>query len=162
MTRVVIIGGGPGGYEAAFTAARAGASVTILEELGLGGSAVLTDCVPSKTLIATAALMTTTAVSAQTLPATNPFATPSTLPFQAPPFDRIKDTDYLPAIKAGMAQQRAEIARIAALAHHYGVTVIVDELYSRLLYSGQTYTHLRAAIWKPYFIEFLKTLPPVE
>ena len=58
MTRVVIIGGGPGGYEAAFTAARAGAHVTIVEELGLGGSAVLTDCVPSKTLIATAELMT--------------------------------------------------------------------------------------------------------
>jgi peptidyl-dipeptidase Dcp len=63
---------------------------------------------------ATAALMTTTAVSAQTLPASNPFARPSTLPFQAPPFDRIKDTDYLPAIKAGMSEQRAEIARIAA------------------------------------------------
>ncbi|MEH3035165.1 MAG: M3 family metallopeptidase [Sphingomonas adhaesiva] len=58
------------------------------------------------------ALMTTTAV-AQTLPASNPFAKPSTLPYQAPPFDRIKDTDYLPAIKAGMAEQRAEVARIA-------------------------------------------------
>ena len=63
MTRVVIIGGGPGGYEAAFTAARAGAHVTIVEELGLGGSAVLTDCVPSKTLIATAELMTISASS---------------------------------------------------------------------------------------------------
>ncbi len=58
------------------------------------------------------ALMTTTA-TAQTLPATNPFAKPSTLPYQAPPFDRIKDDDYLPAIKAGMAEQRAEVARIA-------------------------------------------------
>ncbi|MEH3100348.1 M3 family metallopeptidase [Sphingomonas adhaesiva] len=58
------------------------------------------------------ALMTTTAV-AQTLPASNPFAKPSTLPYQAPPFDRIRDTDYLPAIKAGMAEQRAEVARIA-------------------------------------------------
>lgn len=54
MTRVVIIGGGPGGYEAALVAAQLGASVTVVDRDGLGGSAVLTDCVPSKTLIAAA------------------------------------------------------------------------------------------------------------
>jgi peptidyl-dipeptidase Dcp len=43
----------------------------------------------------------------------NPFYAPSTLPFHAPPFDRIKDEDYQPAIEAGMAQQLAEIRRIA-------------------------------------------------
>ena len=36
---------------------------------------------------------------------TNPFYAPSTLPFQAPPFDKIKDSDYQPAIEAGMAAQ---------------------------------------------------------
>lgn len=51
---VVILGGGPGGYEAALVAAQLGASVTIVDRDGLGGAAVLTDCVPSKTLIATA------------------------------------------------------------------------------------------------------------
>lgn len=56
-TRIVIIGGGPGGYEAALVAAQLGADVTVVEECGLGGSCVLTDCVPSKTLIATASLM---------------------------------------------------------------------------------------------------------
>lgn len=56
-TRVVIIGGGPGGYEAALVARRVGAQVTIVEQQGLGGSAVLTDVVPSKTLIATAEWM---------------------------------------------------------------------------------------------------------
>ncbi len=56
--RVVIIGGGPGGYEAAHVAAQLGAEVTVVDSDGLGGSAVLTDCVPSKTLIATAELMT--------------------------------------------------------------------------------------------------------
>src|SRR5512141_204045 len=56
--RVVIVGGGPGGYEAALVAAQLGAEVTIVDTDGLGGSAVLTDCVPSKTLIATAELMT--------------------------------------------------------------------------------------------------------
>ena len=55
---VVVIGGGPGGYEAALVAAQLGAEVTVVDTDGLGGSAVLTDCVPSKTLIATAELMT--------------------------------------------------------------------------------------------------------
>jgi peptidyl-dipeptidase Dcp len=44
---------------------------------------------------------------------TNPFYAPSALPFQAPPFDKIKDADYQPAIEAGMAQQRKEIQAIA-------------------------------------------------
>ena len=44
----------------------------------------------------------------------------------------------------GVIYSPAEIARIGELATKYGATVIVDELYSRLLYSGQTYTHLRA------------------
>ncbi len=51
---VVILGGGPGGYEAALVAAQLGAFVTIVDRDGIGGAAVLTDCVPSKTLIATA------------------------------------------------------------------------------------------------------------
>jgi len=58
VTRVAVVGGGPGGYEAALVAAQLGADVTVIERDGLGGSAVLTDCVPSKTLIATAELMT--------------------------------------------------------------------------------------------------------
>jgi len=59
VTRIVIIGGGPGGYEAALVAARLGAQVTVVDRSGIGGAAVLTDCVPSKTLIATADVMTT-------------------------------------------------------------------------------------------------------
>ena len=52
--RVVVLGGGPGGYEAALSAAQLGAEVTLIERTGVGGAAVLTDVVPSKTLIATA------------------------------------------------------------------------------------------------------------
>ncbi|KJL35577.1 MAG: NAD(P)H-quinone dehydrogenase [Microbacterium sp.] len=52
--RVAIIGGGPGGYEAALAAAQLGAEVTLVERAGVGGSAVITDVVPSKSLIATA------------------------------------------------------------------------------------------------------------
>ena len=43
----------------------------------------------------------------------NPFYAPSALPFQAPPFDKIKDADYQPAIEAGMAEQRKEMHAIA-------------------------------------------------
>jgi dihydrolipoamide dehydrogenase len=65
VTHVVIIGGGPGGYEAALVAARLGARVTVVERDGLGGSTVLTDCVPSKTLIATSDLLTEVESSAE-------------------------------------------------------------------------------------------------
>ncbi len=54
---VVVLGGGPGGYEAALVAARLGAAVTVVDRDGLGGACVLTDCVPSKTLISTAGFM---------------------------------------------------------------------------------------------------------
>ena len=54
MTSVVIVGGGPGGYEAALVAAQMGATVTLVDSDGIGGSAVLTDCVPSKALLAVA------------------------------------------------------------------------------------------------------------
>ena len=65
VTRIVILGGGPAGYESALVAAQLGAEVTVIGAgsdasgtagvagTGIGGSCVLTDCVPSKTLIAT-------------------------------------------------------------------------------------------------------------
>jgi dihydrolipoamide dehydrogenase len=65
VTRIAILGGGPGGYEAALVAAQLGAEVTVVDRDGLGGSAVLTDCVPSKTLVATAEVVTEAAESAE-------------------------------------------------------------------------------------------------
>jgi peptidyl-dipeptidase Dcp len=86
-----------------------------------------------RSLLATAALLATgcaqatqsASTSAPTTPApnaaastaaerTNPFFAPSTLPFQAPPFDRIQDADYQPAIERGMAEQLAEVEKIAS------------------------------------------------
>ena len=48
------------------------------------------------------------------LPASNPFAARSTLPFELPPFDEIRDADFGPAIEAGMAEQMKEVRAIAA------------------------------------------------
>jgi dihydrolipoamide dehydrogenase len=61
----VIVGGGPGGYEAALVGSQLGGDVTLIDTDGLGGSAVLTDCVPSKTLIATAEVMSEVQGSAE-------------------------------------------------------------------------------------------------
>ncbi|HEV7897396.1 MAG TPA: NAD(P)H-quinone dehydrogenase [Planosporangium sp.] len=58
MNRVVIIGGGPAGYEAALVAAQLGAEVTVVEREGAGGACVLHDCVPSKTFIASSDVVT--------------------------------------------------------------------------------------------------------
>ena len=59
---------------------------------------------------------TMTIAHAQTiaaLPATNPLAAEPTLPYGAPSFDKIKDTDYQPAIEAGIAQNLADAEAIA-------------------------------------------------
>ena len=58
MTSVAIIGGGPAGYEAALVARAAGAHVQLVSDGGIGGSAVLTDVVPSKGLISVGEVLT--------------------------------------------------------------------------------------------------------
>src|SRR5512133_3422075 len=58
VNRVLIIGGGPAGYEAALVAAQNGAEVTVVEREGAGGACVLHDCVPSKTFIASSDVVT--------------------------------------------------------------------------------------------------------
>ncbi|MBB3342616.1 peptidyl-dipeptidase Dcp [Luteimonas sp. RC10] len=57
--------------------------------------------------------MPATDASAAAAPADNPLFVASTLPFQAPPFDKLKDADYQPAIEEGMKQHLAEIRKIA-------------------------------------------------
>ncbi|BDD81518.1 putative dihydrolipoamide dehydrogenase LpdA [Tsukamurella pulmonis] len=60
MTNIVIIGGGPAGYEAALVAVAHGGDVTVIESDGIGGACVLYDCVPSKTFIASTGIRTET------------------------------------------------------------------------------------------------------
>lgn len=65
--------------------------------------------------LTTLGLSVFTRSTAQTggLPAGNPFAAPSKLRYQAPPFDKIKDADYQPALEAGMRQRLQEVEKIA-------------------------------------------------
>ncbi len=65
----------------------------------------------------------------------NPFFTPSTLPFHAPPFDKIKDEDFQPAIEAGMAEQQTEVRAIAdnSAAPTFDNTIVAMEKTGLLL-----------------------------
>src|SRR4051794_34832170 len=62
------------------------------------------------------------------LPTDNPFATPSDLPYELPPFDRIRPEHYRPAFSAGMAEQRAEVEAIATDPAEPGVVNTLDAL----------------------------------
>ncbi|PXV59507.1 peptidyl-dipeptidase Dcp [Dyella jiangningensis] len=68
---------------------------------------------PAPAPASTAPAKASTAPAAPEVSAVNPFLEPSTLPFQAPPFDKIKDGDYQPAFEEGMKQHLAEIQKIA-------------------------------------------------
>lgn len=57
--RITIIGGGPGGYTAAFAAAKAGAAVTLVEAAHMGGTCLNWGCIPTKTLKASAEALET-------------------------------------------------------------------------------------------------------
>lgn len=72
---------------------------------------------------------------AQTEARMNPFFKPSTLPFQAPPFDRIKDSDFKPAIEKGMAEQMAQVDTIAnnPAAPTFDNTIVAMEKSGQLL-----------------------------
>jgi len=65
----------------------------------------------------------------------NPFAVPSNLPFQAPRFDIIQDSDYQPAFEQGMAEQRGEMDRIAnnPAAPTFDNTIVAMERSGRML-----------------------------
>jgi peptidyl-dipeptidase Dcp len=72
----------------------------------------MTILITTGAIVAGASLLSARTTDTQFGPA-NPFYAPSTLPFHAPPFDKIKDEDYQPAIEAGMADELKEIQAIA-------------------------------------------------
>jgi peptidyl-dipeptidase Dcp len=91
----------------------------------------------------------------------NPFYAASTLPFQAPPFDKIKDADYQPAIEAGMARQLEEVQAIAdnPAPPTFENTIVALEktgqLFMRvmLVFNGVTGANLNPALQKVQDIE---------
>ncbi len=91
----------------------------------------------------------------------NPFYAASALPFQAPPFDKIKDSDYQPAIEAGMAEQRKEVREIAdnpAPPTFENTLVALEktgQLFNRvmLVFNGVTGANLSPALQKVQDVE---------
>ena len=93
----------------------------------------------------------------------NPFYAESSLPFHAPPFDKIKDTDYQPAIEAGMAQQLAEVRAIAAnpAAPTFENTFVPLEKSGRLVDRAlQAFAGVTGANTNPYLQEVKTALAP--
>lgn len=95
----------------------------------------------------------------------NPFYAPSTLPFHAPPFDKIKDPDYQPAIEAGMAQQEKEILEIAnnPAAPTFDNTLVAMEKTGRLLNRAQAaFDAVTGADTNPYLENVQTALAPKQ
>ena len=99
----------------------------------IAGRALLAAGMLATVMAAEAAV--TSADEAGKISAANPFAAESALPYRLPPFGRIGDADYLPAFKAGMAEQKREVAAIAgnAAAPSFENTVVALERSGRLL-----------------------------
>ncbi|MGB6429606.1 MAG: hypothetical protein WBF06_03400, partial [Candidatus Acidiferrales bacterium] len=91
----------------------------------------------------------------------NPFYAPSALPFHAPPFDKIKDADYQPAMEAGMTQQLKEVQAIAddPAAPTFENTIVAFEKTGQLLnrvqlvFNGVTGANTDPALQKVQDIE---------
>ena len=93
----------------------------------------------------------------------NPFYSPSTLPFQAPAFDKIKDSDYQPAIEAGMAEQLKEVQTIAnnPEAPTFENTIVAFEKSGQLLTRvGQVFFNVVGANSDPKLLEIRSAVAP--
>ncbi len=94
--------------------------------------------------------------SSASFDSSNPFYAPSTLPFQAPPFDKIKDSDYQPAMEAGMAQQLKEVQAIAdnTAPPTFENTIVALEKSGQLLQRvGQVFFNVVAANSDPTMLK---------
>jgi peptidyl-dipeptidase Dcp len=93
----------------------------------------------------------------------NPFAKESSLPYHLPPFDKIKNGDFLPAIEAGMQEQLKEIKVIAANSKEptFDNTIVAMERSGRLLDRAQrTFSNLNACNTNPEMQKIEKDLAP--
>jgi len=104
------------------------------------------------------------ALSAPAAFAANPFASPSPLPYHAPAFDRIKDSDYAPAFTQGMKEQDAEIAAIAnnSAAATFDNTVVAIERSGRMLDRvSETFFNVQLANTNPALDKVLSDFAPL-
>jgi len=108
----------------------------MIRKLLLASAAVALATIPQTS---SAAPAKKSAAASATLSASNPFAKPSSLPFGTPDFSKIKDSDYLPALLAGMAQQKREVLAIAnsPAPPTFGNTVVAMERSGQLLHRAQ-------------------------
>jgi peptidyl-dipeptidase Dcp len=107
---------------------------------------------------------TAASVHATTAMTHNPFFAASTLPFQAPPFDKIKDADYQPAIEEGMRQHLAEIEQIAnnpAPATFANTFVAMEKSGAMLTRATHTFDAITAANTNPMLQKVQETEAPL-
>ncbi|MDY0064917.1 MAG: M3 family metallopeptidase [Steroidobacteraceae bacterium] len=112
-------------------------------------------------LLATALAMPMTASA--TLPADNPFARPSTLPYQLPPLDQISDEHFAPGLEAGMAEQRKEVEAIARnpAAPTFENTIVALEKSGQLLARvSAVFSNLTASNTNPRLEEVQTEMAP--
>src|SRR5437764_4153458 len=99
-----------------------------------------------------AAIATAAEKNSSSMPAENPFLTESSLPYHLPPFDKIKDEQFVPATESGMQEQLKEVDAIAANAGKasFENTVVALERTGQLLDRVQrTFSNLNAADTNP-------------
>ena len=127
----------------------------------------------ASTLLATAQILVTPVMLAKpadkksiTTPALskdNPFLQESTLPYHLPPFDKIKDGDFLPAIEKGMQEQLKEADAIAATSEKptFENTIVALEKTGQLLERAErTFSNLNACNTNPTMQKIESELAP--
>jgi len=103
-----------------------------------------------------------TAVSAAA-PVDNPLLKESALPYHYPPFDKIKDAHFVPAIEAGMREQLKEVDLVANNSEKatFENTVVALERTGRLLdRAEQTFSNLNACNTNPTLQKIEKEMAP--
>ncbi|HVH83340.1 MAG TPA: M3 family metallopeptidase [Steroidobacteraceae bacterium] len=119
--------------------------------------------VAAVSLLTTLAAAATKEAGTPTMAPENPFAHPSALPFELPPFDRIHDADYTPAFEAGMREQLKEVAAIAHDPHPatFENTIVALERSGRLLDRvGSVFYNLNSCNTDPQMEEIDTVMAP--
>ena len=120
-------------------------------------------------IIVAMAHITAISVIAQTSPvqntntADNPLLTESSLPYHVPPFDKIKDEHFAPAIDAGMREQLKEVEAVADNSEKptFDNTIVALERTGRLLDRAQrTFSNLNACNTNPTLQKIDKEMAP--